>query len=215
MPGAFPQPIRRLVYDRAQLGHTAHTIASDLGLKVDTVRRLMARFRACGVAGIVPAYDHCGHDQPTADSDLIDATLSMRRQHATWGAGLIRVFLTDEFPNHPSVSERTLQRHLSRSGLNPAPAGRRSRNERERATAPHQVWQVDAAERMRLGDQTEASWLRITDECSGAFLRTAVFPPRELEYRASSGHANDLASGFRSVGHAGTIAGGQWNSVGF
>ena len=68
-----------------------------------------------------------------------------------------------------------------RAGLSPAPAGRRPAATPRRATQPHDTWQLDAAEHLTLADGREASWVRITDECSGAVLATAVFPPRGLE----------------------------------
>jgi hypothetical protein len=45
-----------------------------------------------------------------------------------------------------------------------------------RASEPHQVWQMDAVECLRLLDGSAACWLRLTDECSGAILATSVFP---------------------------------------
>jgi hypothetical protein len=45
-----------------------------------------------------------------------------------------------------------------------------------RAQEPHEVWQMDAVERLRLADGSGACWLRLTDECSGAILATQPFP---------------------------------------
>jgi hypothetical protein len=36
---------------------------------------------------------------------------------------------------------------------------------------------MDAAEQMRIAGGQGVSWLRLVDECSGAFLATTVFPP--------------------------------------
>ena len=108
----------------------------------------------------------------------------MRRQHPTWGAGIIRVILTEQHPGRVLPSERTVQRAFVRAGLNPAPAGRRGPGPDRRAERPHETWQVDAADQMDLADGRQASWLRIVDECTGAVLETAVFPPRVLHTRA-------------------------------
>jgi transposase InsO family protein len=69
-----------------------------------------------------------------------------------------------------------LQRWLEQAGLNPPPLLRVAVLDDRRATEPHQVWQMDAVECLRLGDGSGACWLRMTDECSGAILATELFP---------------------------------------
>jgi hypothetical protein len=70
---------------------------------------------------------------------------------------------------------RTIQRWLEAASLAPAPSGRKSPH-RPRSPVPHERWQVDAADQLRLGNGQLTSWLRLTDECSGAILKTVVFP---------------------------------------
>ena len=53
-----------------------------------------------------------------------------------------------------------------------------------RATEPHETWQMDAKEHIRMKNREEVSWLRMIDECSGAVLWTVVFPPRDLGSRS-------------------------------
>jgi hypothetical protein len=69
---------------------------------------------------------------------------------------------------------RTIRRWLQDADLAPAAAGRKSPH-RPRSATPHERWQVDAADQMRLGNGQLASWLRCTDECTGAVLKTIVF----------------------------------------
>jgi hypothetical protein len=69
-----------------------------------------------------------------------------------------------------------LQRWLHQAGLTPPPLLRVACLDDRRATEPHQVWQVDAVECLRLRDGSGACWLRMTDECSGAILATELFP---------------------------------------
>src|SRR5947199_254295 len=78
--------------------------------------------------------------------------------------------------------------------LAPAPAGRPRREDAPRATAPHQTWQMDACEHLRLL-QGEACWLRLIDEYTGAVLLTVVFPPGLLGQGAGGGGAGSLATG--------------------
>jgi transposase len=209
MPRAVPLPLRQVIFRRLQLHHHPEDIAGDLGLNPQTVRKLVRRFRRRGADALAPDYGRCGsHQTRAAAADLVEAALAMRRGHAGWGAGLIRVLLAEQFPRRPVASERTLQRHLARAGLNPAPAGRRPGAPQDRATEPHQVWQVDAAERLTLADGTQASWVRIVDEYTGAFLQTAVFPPGDLEQRPPPGDASGAAPGLRGLGPARAAAGG-------
>jgi hypothetical protein len=183
MGRAISVPQRQVIFERAGLGHKAGAIAADLGLNPETVRKLISRFRKAGAAAIAPDYSRCGANQSLrADADLIGAAMTMRREHPTWGAGIIRVILGERHPGRALPSERTIQRALVGAGLNPAPAGRRRDGPGHRAERPHETWQVDAADQMRLAGTGQASWLRVVDECSGAVLATAVFPPGALEY---------------------------------
>jgi hypothetical protein len=97
---------------------------------------------------------------------------------------------------------RTLQQWFRRVGLGPPPPGRRPAAAVNRATAPHQVWQADAAEEILLGDGTRVSWLRIVDEFTGAVLHTAIFPPRELAQRARAVHPGRTSSRVPTLGPA-------------
>jgi transposase InsO family protein len=54
--------------------------------------------------------------------------------------------------------------------------------ERTRASQPHQCWQVDACDQVRLANGQEVCWLRFVDEYTGAVLQTVVLPwPRGAE----------------------------------
>lgn len=209
MGRAVSVPQRQVIFERAQRDHTAAEIASDLGLRAETVRRLIRRFRARGPAGLAPGYARCGsHQTKRADPELIADAARLRREHPTWGAGLIRVILGERHPGRAVPSERALQRAFVRAELAPAPAGRRPAAAPRRATRPHETWQVDAAEQMALADGRQASWVRIADEATGAVLTTAVFPPRVLEWRAGRRDSGRPAPGLRPLGDARGAPGG-------
>src|SRR6476646_5429763 len=61
---------------------------------------------------------------------------------------------------------------------------------------------MDAKEHSQLQNREEVSWLRLIDECSGAALWTAVFPPRNLEPGLPRGRPGATSIGLWSLGVA-------------
>jgi transposase len=181
MPRAIPVPIRHALFRRWQQGEAVSQLAEAFDLPPRTVRHWCQRFRQHGDARLQPSYDRCGPRQPRTDAALVQAAVQLRREHPTWGAGLIWVQLRQQDPTATLPAVRTLQRWLRQADLMPAPAGRRPRVRVRRAEGVHQVWQMDAAEQIPLKTDTRVSWLRIVDEYSGAVLQTEVFPPGDLE----------------------------------
>jgi hypothetical protein len=137
--------------------------------------------------------------------------LDLRRAHPKWGAEYLRIHLRRM--GHRVPTTRTLQRWLRQAGLAPAPAGRPPRGDPSRAAAPHDVWQIDACERLALM-KGEASWLRIVDECSGAVLATVVFPPRLLGASRGRSCPEGVAPGLRTLGASRARADRQWHALG-
>lgn len=206
MPAALPLAVRRVIQRRVARGQTAARIAVDLQLATSTVRDLVRRCRT-QPEHLAPDYEHCGRPPDPARQPLVDATLALRREHPSWGAGLIRLHL----PTLPKVArpgERTLSRWLNEAGLAPARAGRRTGTPRKRAAQPHAVWQMDASEQIPLATTQRVSWLRITDELSGAVLATTVFPPRLLGQGRSGRDARGVTSDLHALGFPRVLARG-------
>ena len=109
-----------------------------------------------------------------------ETALALKREHPRWGAGLIRVELEQQFPQVALPSVRSLQRWFAEALLQP-PRRKRPACVSRRAHQVHEVWQLDAKERMRLADGTGTCVLNISDEASGALLGALVFPPLPLE----------------------------------
>lgn len=176
MPSRYPSALN--FFSRWQQGADAGAAATELAVPVRTVQRLFARFADRGRDAIAPDYRHCGQRQPgQTPAPLVEQVCQTRRDHPRWGAEMIRLELEDRHGALPSA--RTLRRHLRRAGLHPAPPGRPPAADYPRvprAARPHQGWQTDASEGLRLQGNGRACWLRVVDECSGAFLQTLVFP---------------------------------------
>jgi transposase len=179
MPAPIPVPVRQAIFQRSRKGASVAILAGEFELSERTVRHLVRRFEERGQSGLVPDYIRCATKSAAHDSVVRQKALQMRGKHPEWGGGLIRVLLQEELGTCPC--ERTLQRWFRQAALTPAPAGRRPPRGETRAEKPYEVWQMDAAERMRLASGEQVSWLRIADECSGAVLQTRIFPPGVLE----------------------------------
>ncbi len=179
MPRPTPIPIRKVVFARMQRGQSAGQIAVELGLSQRTVEKLLIRFRQRGEAGIVPDQPPSGGGVPRS-KEMVEAAVAMRRQHPSWGSGLIAVKLSERFVGQAIPNERTVRRWLKKAGLQPVRGVRPPRRSDVRDPTPHGTWQMDAAEKMDLANGCQASWLRVVDEATGAVLGTRIFPPREF-----------------------------------
>src|SRR6516162_6863229 len=168
MPAPTPVPLRQALWQRARRGQPTAAIARALDLPARTVRHLRHRLDDQGQAALAPSYAACGRPRTRARDALREEALALRRAHPTWGGGLIRVLLRHDHPRADLPAERTLQRWFHETGLGPAPKGRRpAAAESARAMCPHEVWQMDASERIPLKGGRRCSWLRVVDECSG------------------------------------------------
>jgi hypothetical protein len=175
MPAPVPPTLRRLIGLQSDRGQTAADIARELHLCPRTVRHLLQRARDPANPP-EPAY-RPGPGRPAEYHPLRALALALRQQHPSWGAGYIRARLAADADPATLPSERTLQRWFRRQRHPPAAPGRRSPTATERATAPHETWQMDAVEQLRTADGQGVCWLRLVDEYTGAFLGTTVFPP--------------------------------------
>jgi len=212
MPAPVPLPVRQAMFQRSRKGASVASLANRFELSERTVRHLVRRFDERGQSGLVPDYTRCATKSAANDSAVRHKALQMRAQHPHWGGGLIRVLLQQELGACPSA--RTLQRWFRQAALTPAPAGRRPARDETRARQPHEVWQMDAAERMRLASGEQLSWLRLADECSGAVLQTTIFPPGVLEPGGTHSRATGLAPGFFPLGTARVFPRRQWPTLG-
>jgi hypothetical protein len=130
----------------------------------------------------------------------------LKRLHPRWGAGLIRLLLQQKWPTRQVPHERTLQRWFQAAGLQPA-RQRRPGSKRQRGSAPHEVWEMDAKEHIKLASGHEVSWLLISDEKSGAQLDASVFPPGNLDDRSGPGGASGAARQPKPLGTTGPDSG--------
>ena len=183
MPRAHPTAIRHQILGLRSQGLSLVQIASQLLLPYSSVRRLCRRHRDDPARPLNPDYSRCGRRHTAATEALFQAACALKRNHPTWGAGIIRVQLSEQYPGQAMPSVRALQQAFRRAGVNRPRPPRPSTPATPRATVPHQIWEVDAKERVRLASGQRVSWLAFTDEASGALLATPLFPPGALAER--------------------------------
>jgi transposase len=179
MPAALPIAIRKEIVERRSRGESFRQIAREMVLSYDSVRAIWRHWEKQGQLG--PNYDACRSTGPRKPGAVVECALHMKREHRRWGAGLIRLLLRDEFEACDLPSERSLQRWFRQAGLGRAPNLQQHSPYVKRGQGVHEVWAVDAKEKITLGDGSQVSWLTISDEASGAILHAAGFPPQVLE----------------------------------
>src|SRR5881396_1026611 len=88
-----PMPLRQAILRRWHKGQPVSTISEALDVVPRTVRHLVRRFRKEGDAAVAPSYHRADISAPNGSHKLFQVAVQLRKQHPTWGAGLIRVIL--------------------------------------------------------------------------------------------------------------------------
>lgn len=176
MGSALPIYLRRQIVEERAKGHKLIEISDQYHLSYSTVCNIYKRYRQEGLEGLGPHYERCGSHICSDNAFIRRAAVWLRRLHPGWGAELIAVKLQDRYKEHRVPGERTLQRWFKAFGLNKV---------RSRFPSPlqpwarkvHDIWQIDAKEKLNLGLGGKACYLSVVDEKSGALLKAFVFPP--------------------------------------
>jgi transposase len=176
MGRALSLPLRSQIVAQKQEGKTLVAIASELQLSYATVGTIYRRFKEKGVEGLAACYQRCGRVATKSEDFMRRTSVWLRRLHRSWGAAFICLLLQQRYKEHKVPCERTLQRWFKAAGL----ARLKSRlavGPSTRAAQVHDVWQVDAKEKLQLTSGGKACYLTMVDEHSGALLKAWVFPP--------------------------------------
>jgi len=166
---------RKLIVQFREEGKSFAQISRDLKLSYNTIRGIWKRYEKNGESGLVPDYKNCGKKPLESDYRFYRGSLWLKRFHPQWGAPLILLKLTQRYGKEKAPSVRTLQRWFKKKGLS---APRQQKNEPKigKSKAPHNIWQVDAKEQVRIQSGEKICYLTIVDEHSGAWLAAPVFP---------------------------------------
>lgn len=176
MPCALPLVVRQQIIELKIKGSSLQSIAKEQQLGYATLLRLWKRYKAEGISGLTPHYNNCGPAAgPRCVPLIYRAAVWLKRCHPDWGAALIGVILKDRYKDMTVPAARTLQ-HWFRTRKLYKPKSRFPAIQ-SIAQQTHEVWQIDAKEKLCLGSGQKASYLSVVDEKSGCLLKAVVFPP--------------------------------------
>lgn len=180
MPAAIANAKRTEIIQRHQGGESLRSISDELTLSYNTVKKIWHHWEQTGK--VEPNYKKASQRGTRKYGAVYEAVIELKMAHPRWGGELILLELrkSGRYEQVPSV--RSVQRWFQAAGIKRPKGERQPRAQAVgRGKAVHQVWAVDAKEKLKLADGTGASWLVVSDEHSGAMLHTAAFPPQTLE----------------------------------
>lgn len=194
MPAALPLEMRRQIVEGHRAGKSLWEVSLKLGLSYVTVKGIWAHWVKYGK--LSPNYEQARQRGTRKYKTVYEASLAVRKAHPTWGSGLIRLELGQRLPDVALPSVRSLQRWFRQAGIGHRPkAEHKSRSSVKRGQAVHEVWAVDAKEKIRLQSGERASWLVISDEASGAILTATSFPPGDMGTSTAAPGATEPEAG--------------------
>jgi transposase len=155
-------------------GYTLQAISQELGLTYSNVRDICHRYRREGLAGLSSHYARCGPPTRRCSPVVYRAALWLKRLHPRWGSPRLQAGLKSHYQDQtPSI--RSLNRWFRQSNLI-KPRSKIATLSVGASRAVHNIWQVDAKENLTLGKGQAGCYLTVTDEKSGAWLASLVFP---------------------------------------
>jgi hypothetical protein len=168
--------VRQQIIELKTKGSSLQSIAKEQQLGYATLLRLWKRYKAAGTSGLTPHYNVCGPAAGPRCAPLIyRAATWLKRCHLDWGAALIQVILKDRYKDMIVPAERTLQQWFRAKQLYKPKSS--FPLVQPIAQQAHDVWQIDAKEKLCLLSGQKASYLSVVDQQSGCLLKAAVFPP--------------------------------------
>lgn len=174
MPRPIPVAIREQIVKQHQAGVPLTTIARELQRPYESVRKVWRVFRQEG--RLEPNYAACGPSGVRAEPRVYRAVRFLKHGHPQWGAPLIAQLIRQKWPEARVPHARSLQRWFHQWGMTPARRSSSGQARLGRGTAPHNVWEMDSREGIRLANAMPVTWLVVSDEASGAVLTGVVFP---------------------------------------
>jgi hypothetical protein len=169
---------KQYLLQRRRVGATLRQLADELHCALITARKwwrhgrdqVQPRPRGRPPRGILSSYP----------SELVERAVALKRSHPHWGPANVKLELQEQL--HLAPGELPSDARLAalfKSRCPEAVQGRRRTQYAERplgaARGPHQRWQVDAQEKIRLTSGELTTILNIRDEGSGIIIASCAF----------------------------------------
>lgn len=205
MGQAKPISMRLQIAQEKQSEGASYTVLCQrYNISYNTVRSICAAYESSGEAGLVPDYSSCGRPLTPASEKSYRLVRLLKYLHPAWGVPYITARIGERFPDLELLSDRQYQRRLKADApgvIVPAPK-LPAQPPPERPRVPHDEWQVDANERLGLGDGREGCYLNVTDAKSNALLKAKAFPPGAHLHGGHPAGKAVHAGPFSGMGHA-------------
>jgi transposase len=172
-----PNILSEIVAKR-EAGASFSAISNSLEISYGATWKWWSRYKKQGEAGLKPRYANCGKSGPPRDCLIYRAACWLKRLHPDWGSNLIWAILKERYPEYDRPTPRTFNRWFRKVGLS-LPKTKFPREPKVWAKSPHDTWQVDAKEQVRIGSGEQVCWITVVDEKTSSLLKAVPFPPQE------------------------------------
>jgi len=169
--------MRQKVIEQWRSGASYAALSRQYGFTYNTVRNWCCRYQAGGDAGLLPNYAKCGRRVSPEHEKLFRLVRLTKHLHPGWGIPYIVQRIEQQYPDVDLQSIRHYQRRLSEATKKLPKATLPKSEKAHKSSRVHQVWEIDANERLRLREGQGVCYLNITDEKSGAILKAQAFSP--------------------------------------
>ncbi len=169
--------LRQQIAADHKLGESYTSLARRYSMSYNTVRSICMSYAAFGERGLIPRYSKCGRRTSDGAERSFRLVRMIKHLHPSWGVAYILVRIRQTYADLVLQSERHYQRRLENIG-NKSPQSQLPLSPPiERSRLPHDTWQIDAKERIKMADGQERCFLNITDEKTASLLKAKGFPP--------------------------------------
>jgi transposase len=179
MSSAKDLSIRCKVIEEWRTGSSYKDLSMRHGLHYHTVRTWCLRWLKDQESGLVARYSNCGKGVSLELDKAFRLVRFVAHKHPNWGIPYILCRIRRAYPELALKSARQYQRHIKRHKDKVVALTLPKSEPIDQARVPHEVWQIDAKERILLKDQgAEVCYLNFTDEKTSAVLKAYAFSPR-------------------------------------
>lgn len=156
------------------------SLAERFKVNYNTVRRLILLHQQKGKLALSPNYSNCGRPINSNAEKAYRLVRLIRYFHPQWGVPYILMRIEIAFPNLDLQSIRHYQRRLKKDFYRHKVAAATIPREPvfNDVRLPHDEWQIDAKEQIKLASGTRTCYLNVTDKKTNALLKAKTFPPR-------------------------------------